>query len=78
MAYAKILPERFPGKSLEIFYEGLRIYRENVPNDKKPCVYCSESVYQQIKKLPEAFLRGRWLYINYNNTIFSVRKVKTK
>lgn len=65
----------WPGKTLKCFYEGLETYAKKFPNEARPVICCSETIYRQIKKLPEAYMRGRWLYVNYNNKVFFVRKV---
>ena len=66
----------WPGKTLKCFYEGLDIYVEKFPNEDRPVIYCSETIYRQIKKLPESYMKGRWLYIKYASKTFFVKKVR--
>jgi len=67
---------RSSGKTLKCFYENLSAYAEKFPNEARPVIYCSKTMYKQVKKLPESYMRGRWLYINYKNKTFFVKEVR--
>jgi len=64
------------GQSLGSFYEGLKTFVENSPDVKKPTIFCVGNIYEQIKKLPESYMKGRWLYIKYAGKTFFVKKVR--
>lgn len=66
----------WPGKTSKCFYEGLDAYVKNFPDEARPVIYCSETIYKQIKKLPESCMKGRWLYFNYKNKMFFIKKVR--
>ena len=69
---------REQGKTFKSLYLGLDVLIANCPNQKRFTICCLESVYDQLRNLPEAYFRGRWLYIDYKGTTTFVKKVKVK
>lgn len=69
---------REQGKALKQLYDALDILIDRCPGQKRFTICCLEQVYNQIRNLPEAYHRGRWLYINYKGTTTFVKKVIVK
>ena len=69
---------RDPEKAFKQTYNALDTLIKNLPDRKRFVICCLSSTYEQLKKLPEAYFRGRWLYIDYKGTITFVKKVVVK
>lgn len=70
----KVYTGRIPGKTCKTVYEGMNTILARLPNLPRYVIMTTEEMYNQMKKLPEAYFRGRWLYLNYKNHTFFVKK----